>query len=190
MIPKIVHQIWLSDEIPPQVQEWINTWDNIPGFEHKLWREDVYDLFGGKELFLSYYGLKDAHPALVSDLLRVRLIEKFGGFYVDCDCAYLDGLDGLCSMQFVTNIVGFQASSPVTYNEFFGAEPNHRFTYKLLDKFERNRQTAKSVLQKYGYTVFSETVIFEIDTDMAFINATKAQTIFKHFMMHSWLKEN
>lgn len=189
MIPKTIHQIWLSDDIPYHVATWMKSWQNIPGFEYKLWRAEAFDEVGGKEAFTKYYGLEDTHPALVSDLLRIFIVLKYGGFYADCDCEYVGTypIDYLSQCEFITNLVGFQNSAPITYNEFFGATQNHRVLQALLKRFEQNRYALKNPLWKYGYQMFGEVITFEADIDMSFINPKNAELCFKHHMMHSWI---
>lgn len=188
MIPKVIHQIWLSDDMPEHVKAWTDTWKNIPDFEYKLWRADAFNEVGGKEAFLNYFGLQETHPALISDLLRIFIVIKYGGFYVDCDCEYVGAypISYLSQCEFITNLVGSQNSAPVTYNEFFGAVPNHRILQSVLKRFEYNRLLAKNPLWKYGYQMFGEVITFDADIDMSFINPKNAALCFKHHMMHSW----
>lgn len=181
MIPKIIHQIWLGD-IPEKVQKWINTWDNV-GFEHILWRENIYDEFGGKEHFLGYYELNNAKPAFIVDILRVLLIQKYGGFYIDCDCSFKQDLTELTKYEFITNMSGINAGGVVCYNEFFGSVKNHRVLATIMERYNKNRDTTKSALWKYGYSIFNHTLLSNLDTDITFCKDNK---YFTHHMLNSW----
>lgn len=170
--------------MPNNVSKWVATWD-IDGFRHILWKENIYDEFGGKEHFLNYYSIKDEHPALISDILRVLLIQKYGGFYIDCDCSFKQDLTELTKFEFVTNVSGVNAAGSVCYNEFFGSIKQHRVLNELVKRFEYNKDLTKPMLWKYGYNIFNHTILANIDTDMSFCKDNK---YFIHHMMHSWCK--
>lgn len=82
-IPKIIHQIWLGKAaIPKACQHWMKTWSNLKGWTYKLWTDQEAsrltmhnrDLYEAAE----NYGEK-------SDILRLEILKKFGGLYVDVD---------------------------------------------------------------------------------------------------------
>lgn len=78
----IIHQIWLSDDIPSHIQEWMKTWQNT-GNEYVLWRyKDVAHWMS----IIHEAKLTSCPPALQADLLRLLIIREYGGLYVDCDC--------------------------------------------------------------------------------------------------------
>jgi mannosyltransferase OCH1-like enzyme len=81
-IPKIIHQIWLGGKVPEKYREWMQTWSSLEGWDYCLWTDadvetlqlhnrDLYDMSGN-------YGEK-------SDILRLELLQKYGGIYVDVD---------------------------------------------------------------------------------------------------------
>lgn len=82
-IPKIIHQIWLGkEEMPKAYQEWMKTWAFLNGWEYRLWMdEDVQKLtLHNQDLYdrSQNYGEK-------SDILRLELLHRYGGLYVDLD---------------------------------------------------------------------------------------------------------
>lgn len=81
-IPRIVHQIWLGSPLPKKYQEWVSSWMNLHGWEYKLWtNEDVKDMvLYNQDLYdrSSNYGEK-------SDILRLEILHRYGGIYVDVD---------------------------------------------------------------------------------------------------------
>lgn len=93
-IPKIVHQIWLGGPVPGKYREWMAAWASLEGWQYYLWtdkevkslklyNQDLYDMS-------TNYGEK-------SDILRLELLEKFGGVYVDVDyqCVNIDVFEHL-----------------------------------------------------------------------------------------------
>jgi len=89
MIPKIIHQIWIGEKLPPQ--DYMNTW-KMEGFEYVLWDEekinklnlvnrDKYEYFLNKKI---YYG--------AADIVRIEILYQHGGMYVDADTTRLKNL--------------------------------------------------------------------------------------------------
>lgn len=93
MIPKIVHQIWVGDSPPINIQKCINSvkhfsedynyilWDytelskldNIPNFVTNLYHEKKY--------------------AEYSDYMRIHILSVYGGIYLDADIQLVKHLD-------------------------------------------------------------------------------------------------
>lgn len=82
-IPKIFHQIWVGDK--PYPKEWIDTWRNVTGWEHRLWTEkeiealdiinrDKYDWYKANRI---WHGM--------ADIARLEILYKYGGVYIDAD---------------------------------------------------------------------------------------------------------
>lgn len=81
-IPRIIHQIWLGSEVPEKYYAWMQTWKNLAGWEYWLWTdEDV------KHLKLYNRDLYDATNSFAekSDILRLEILKRYGGVYVDTD---------------------------------------------------------------------------------------------------------
>lgn len=82
MIPRILHQIWLGSHPLPKYTE---SWERYAAdhqWEYRLWREKEIDEFG-----LKWRSLYDSTVSLHerSDLARIEILSRFGGFYFDCD---------------------------------------------------------------------------------------------------------
>jgi hypothetical protein len=94
MIQKLIHQLWIGPRpLPAFTQSWRlcafkNDW------EYRLWREKDID-----DLNLKWRACYDAAPMfqIKSDIARIEILSRFGGFYVDCDFVS----SGLCLSQFV-----------------------------------------------------------------------------------------
>lgn len=102
-IPRIIVQFWDDEDIPKDVQECIETWQNLKnrGVEHFLFNNGTARKFIADNL--SEYNVKAFercyHPAMKSDYFRLCFIYCTGGFYVDADDTYSGGIDNLFSDQ-------------------------------------------------------------------------------------------
>jgi inositol phosphorylceramide mannosyltransferase catalytic subunit len=98
LVPKILHQIWLGDTpLPEEFARYRETWvHHHPDWDHRLWTED--NLPEGLRRPEVYERLRV--PAERSDILRLELLWRVGGVYVDTDFEchrpldpLIDGLD-------------------------------------------------------------------------------------------------
>lgn len=85
MIPLILHQIWIGDQLKMPV-DWMNTWvEKNPKIDVWVWTEKEIDLMGlkNRKLYDEYYSKGEYHGA--SDVARIEILEKYGGIYMDAD---------------------------------------------------------------------------------------------------------
>jgi len=90
-IPKVIHQIWLGGNLPEKFARMTAKWPELhPDWEYRLWTDsEVADLdFENRDLFddTDCWGEK-------TDILRVEILRRFGGVYVDTDYELLKPLD-------------------------------------------------------------------------------------------------
>ncbi len=130
-IPKIIHQIWLGGFVPVKYVDWIATWhEHHPDWTIIMWMdEDIQNLnLVNKDLFLTAknYGEK-------SDILRLELINMFGGLYVDTDYECLKPLDAFhyCNSFYVSS-AGIGECGVGIVNALIGASPRHPLIGKLV----------------------------------------------------------
>jgi mannosyltransferase OCH1-like enzyme len=87
-IPKKIHQIWLGTNAPPT--EWMDTVEKFAadyGYEYKLWSEsnvDTLDWDSIPGLGREYKKFKK-ETAGRADIVRLMILYKFGGIYIDAD---------------------------------------------------------------------------------------------------------
>ena len=93
MIPRIFHQIWVGPHpMPEEFQDYRETWrHHHPDWEMRLWTEDNLptDLVR-KE---AYERLRK--PAERSDIIRLEVLLRFGGVYIDTDYECLRSIEPL-----------------------------------------------------------------------------------------------
>ena len=91
MIPRVFHQIWLGERPFPYERE-RETWlRHHPDWEHRLWTEA--ELPGDLELTEAANLLRQ--PAERADILRLELLHRHGGVYLDADFECLKPIDPL-----------------------------------------------------------------------------------------------
>lgn len=82
-IPRVFHQIWLGDApLPAEYRKYQKSWlRHNQGWDLRLWTEtDLPDDLERPEI---YERLRQ--PAERSDMLRLELLKRYGGVYVDSD---------------------------------------------------------------------------------------------------------
>jgi hypothetical protein len=92
-IPRIFHQVWLGpDPLPEEFVRYQQTWrEHHPAWDLRFWHED--NLPPGLLREEVYDRLR--HPVERSDILRLELVYRFGGVYVDTDVECLRPIDPL-----------------------------------------------------------------------------------------------
>ena len=77
----MIHQIWISEDgsIPENVLKDIETFKTLnPDKEHKLWTNEDIGEFG----FEYISGIPEAYQ---TDVIRLHILKKYGGWYIDAD---------------------------------------------------------------------------------------------------------
>ena len=82
MIPKIIHHIWISDTyLEDQYSRNIEKWKEMhPDYEHMMWTEEDFE-----DNEFTRYCMKNGHWQFYGDWLRVNVLYKYGGVYIDTD---------------------------------------------------------------------------------------------------------
>lgn len=131
---KLIHFVWLGpNPISDRDQEFIEGWrEHYPDFEVKIWRDD-----DAKE-FPTYMKRKGECYcwAQHSDILRVLIVEKYGGVYADTDIQSVRTFEDL--MLEHDFIAGMEhPSQKVCCNGFFySAEPGHPILSNMAEAFK------------------------------------------------------
>ena len=137
-IPKIIHHIWLGSPLPKKYFEFINTWKTKnPEWKFILWDEkklEDLDMIN-KNLYLKLknYGAK-------SDVARLEILYKKGGFYFDTDFECFKKIDEeLLFNDFIAGL-GFN-SFPEILNSFIASKPHSSLIYKCLENLKKIKKT-------------------------------------------------
>ncbi len=135
VIPKVFHQIWLGpDPLPAEFEPYQESWRyHHPGWELRLWdednlpaglrREEVYD--------------RERQPVERADILRLELLWRFGGVYVDTDFECFKSIDGLLEgVEFFTGLMkaAGKAKPARVNNAIFGSVPGHPLLGRAIEE--------------------------------------------------------
>lgn len=84
MIPKIIHYCWFGgNPLPASAKKCIESWKKyLPDFEIKEWNEQNFDVNAHPYAKMAYEGRRWAY---LSDIVRLIVVEREGGFYFDTD---------------------------------------------------------------------------------------------------------
>ena len=188
MIPHIFHQIWVGpDPFPAEFKAYGRSWVRAnPGWELRVWTEE--NLPGDLRRAEIYELLRQ--PAERSDLLRLELLHRLGGIYVDADfeClrpfgSLLDGVELFCANlkpgRVNNAIIGAVPGHPLLERAIQEARP--RATYGPVDKegtgpFFLNRLVA----DEPGVTIFDSELFYPRSPE------ARERAIAVHHSARSW----
>ena len=114
MIKKI-HYVWLGGNIKPQCIEYcINSWrKKCPDYEIIEWNESNFDI----DVFpWVKEAIKCKKYAFAADFIRLYVLEKYGGIYLDTDVEICERPDTLLDAGFVSGIENFHYRSSILKN--------------------------------------------------------------------------
>ena len=134
MIPKIIHHIWVGKKpFPEKFKEYRESWINLhPGWQFYFWTDqnlpempfDVEKVVKEEKYLTS----------IRSDILRLHLLNLYGGIYVDTDMECLKSFDEFLNFDF---FAGKENDKDVC-NALMGATKTNNVTHKLLAKCLKN----------------------------------------------------
>lgn len=142
MIPKTIHQIWIGDR--PAPLEWIDSWKAMnPDWDHVLWdnlaAERVMNGSGIEHLYRQDARRKrgDAFAAM-ADYLRLEILHKYGGLYVDADTYCIRPIpEEVRTHDFVTCYLNEVHRPGRLSNGVMGCEPQHALIEAMIEQLRR-----------------------------------------------------
>ena len=181
IIPKILHQIWIGNKSPPI--KLMNTWkEKNPDYEYIFWNEkEIMD----RNMEFKCIDQINLIPGIEGkvDIMRLEILYKYGGVYVDADSICLEPLN---PEIFLTN-TGFAAfeneieRGNLIANVAMGFIPGHRLVKDMID-WIYSSQEAQSMMMQYNawYSVGPAHLTRFLDTGKYF----DCMTIFpSHFFL-------
>jgi mannosyltransferase OCH1-like enzyme len=128
MIPRILHQVWVGpNPMPPEYLDYRESWRrHHPEWEMRLWTEDsLPDDLVRPEV---YERLRS--PAERSDIIRLEVVFRFGGVYVDTDIECLRPIDPL--LEDAGDFFVYTARGGKVENAVIAAAPGHPILERAL----------------------------------------------------------
>lgn len=134
MIPKVIHYCWFGGNPLPDIsKKCMDSWKlYCPDFEIKCWDESNCNLSINN--FVKQ-AAENKKWAFVSDYFRLKIIEEYGGIYLDIDVELLKPIDDLLEFD---GYMGFELSDKhyIASGLGFGAIPNNPIIKKMKENYE------------------------------------------------------
>ncbi len=136
MIPKIIHYCWFgSNPMPDSVVKCIDSWREMcPSFELRRWDESNWDVSDNQYV---KQALACKKYAFASDYVRLAVVLKYGGVYLDTDVELLKPLDAF-----------------LDYHAFFATEELGRVNTGIGFGAEKGNEVVSSLLSDYRDAAF------------------------------------
>ncbi len=157
-IPKILNFVWVGDEMPDAQKANIESWKrHHPGWKIRIWGNDDLPWFLCQEAIqiqTNYAGM--------SDIMRVELIYREGGVYLDTDMECLRPIDAIT--KGTTSFV-VRHDDKYICNGVFGAVAGHKVFKPVFDCFrEMDFPQSGQQNHKTGPPVFTRLANITDDT--------------------------
>lgn len=168
MIPKILHSVWVGNAKPRL--DYRNQWKDV--------FDDTWEIIHWDDSMLSEFKVDyDFPPTLMSDYLRLLILQKYGGIYADVDMMFFKPLDDfLHHKSFFTyqlppidkpkefkpkgislkeciqnrvNVFNFYNKDIYCNNNLIGSEPNSNAINTYINLFKEDKE--KPVSERFSY---------------------------------------
>lgn len=187
-IPHKIHWIWLGKTPCPDLA-FVGSVDRChESWEKKIWTD--HDLW---EFGLRADGLIDefGNYAAASNYVRLLILKKYGGIYLDTDFECYRPMDSLCEYA---AIAAMQDESRIC-NAFMGAEPDHpwiNWQIEHLEDFEKKDGASGVYLAtaapRDGLTLIETHLVYPwLFNDPEEMRKPHPDSYLQHFWRGSWL---
>ena len=133
METKIIHYCWFGKNKKPRlIKRCIKSWSKIlPSFKIIEWNESNFDIANSCRYVQEAYSMKKW--AFVSDYVRLYVLNKYGGLYLDTDVELLKSPENL-----LTPFLAFENEKSINPGLICYFEKNDSFCQILLSEYERD----------------------------------------------------
>lgn len=133
MIPKIIHYCWFGrGEKPALAKKCIDSWRRLcPDFEIREWNEDNCDYLAMPFMAEAYAAKK---YAFVSDVMRLIVLEKYGGVYFDTDVELLRDITPLLNDE---GFIGFENEQFVNSGQIIASVQHHPVVQAMINEYQK-----------------------------------------------------
>ena len=167
-IPKKIHYIWIGgNKKPESVEKYIETWKNAcPDYEIIEWNESNFDINENKYISEAYKAKKFA---FVTDYMRLAILKREGGIYVDSDLEIVKNLDEFLSYDCFS---GFENGIMIP-TALFGAKKDCKYIDFLLSYYDDRSFYLKNGKMDLTTNVVTITVMTKVGYGIQLNNQTQ-----------------
>lgn len=132
-IPKVIHYCWFGKGKKNDLfYKCLESWKKYcPDYKIFEWNEENYKRFNNDYVKDAY---KEKKWAFVSDYVRLDVIYKYGGIYLDTDVELIRTLDKLLSLHAFIGVESYDLK--INTGLGFGAEKNNENIKRLRDMYD------------------------------------------------------
>lgn len=132
MIPKIIHYCWFGrGEKPELAKKCIASWQKFcPDFAIREWNEDNCDYLAMPFMAEAYAAKK---YAFVSDVMRLLVLEQYGGVYFDTDVEVVRDISPLMDDE---GFIGFENDQYVASGLTIASVPHHPVVQAMIEEYQ------------------------------------------------------
>jgi inositol phosphorylceramide mannosyltransferase catalytic subunit len=135
MMPRIIHQIWIGGEVPPEIVQLMHTVRTAhPNWEYMLWTDENLPDIENLDAFRAARTM-----AMKADILRLELLWRYGGVYVDADFSCHHPLDQLFPRTADLRLV---SEFGVVCNGLMGSSVENYFIGRLVEQISHLESSA------------------------------------------------
>lgn len=133
MIPKIIHYCWFGrGEKPELAKKCIASWRKFcPDFEIREWNEDNCDYLAMPFMAEAYAAKK---YAFVSDVMRLIVLEQYGGVYFDTDVEVLRDITPLLNDE---GFIGFENDRYVNSGQAMAMVAHQPVVQVMIEEYKK-----------------------------------------------------
>jgi mannosyltransferase OCH1-like enzyme len=192
MIPRILHHIWIGpDPLPDDHRPWIRSWKrHHPSWEHRLWTEKDLPADPIRPEILQ----RLRAPVERADILRLEILYRHGGVYLDGDLECLRPIDDLLEGA---EFVGVSHKPGRITNTAIAAVPGHPLLERALEQVkpmdtywtsasERLKEVAGPLLLQRLVPDFPEIRLLEPPVFFPATAEERARAVAVHHMARVW----
>ena len=137
MIPKIIHYCWFGGgKMPKTAKKCIDSWKKFcPDFEIREWNEENCDYLTIPFMAEAYAAKK---YAFVSDIMRLIVLEQYGGVYFDTD---VEVLRDISPLLYDEGFIGFENEQFVNSGQGMAAIPHQPVVQAMIEEYRKRHFT-------------------------------------------------
>lgn len=132
MIPKIIHYCWFGgNPLPKETERCIESWKKYcPNYDIVCWNETNYDIEKNVYVRQAY---KNKKWAFLTDYVRLDVVYRYGGVYLDTDVELIRNIDNLLIHECY---MGMEQIGTVATGLGFGSVAYNEFIYENMKLYE------------------------------------------------------